>query len=249
MNVGDHVVQREVNSSIILFDVIAVLIWIIALIRNKRWIALVFSGIGFALYYFIDAIVWMTWMKSRSIESSMNPYLVQLWLQLGPGVIHPSFVCVMLEGTFGPYRQTIRREFWLVLFLGVQFVPALMQQTFQFGSLIQVSRNMNSQRWIFVLIAVLGYLYLISKHVSVPNLWKLFLICVTVESCFELSLFISGIRKATLQTMIVDSLIEFNVGAGLVVALWRLFYSAEEKSRMSFGPEAFLDKREDLNIV
>ena len=40
MNIGDHIVQREVNSSIILFDVIAVLIWITALLQNKRWIAL-----------------------------------------------------------------------------------------------------------------------------------------------------------------------------------------------------------------
>ena len=179
----------------------------------------------------------------------MNPYLVQLWLQLGPGVIHPSFVCLMLEGTFGPYRQTIRREFWFVLFLGVQFVPALMQQTIHFGSLIRISRDMNSQRWIFVLLAVIGYLYLISKHVSIPNLWKLFLICVTVEGCFEVSLYISGIRKATLQTMIVDAIIEFNVGAGLVVVLWRSFYSAEEKSRMSLGPNAFLDKKEEIDVV
>ena len=34
-----------------------------------------------------------------------------------------------------------------------------------------------------------------------------------------------------------------------MVALWRLFYSAEERSRMSFGPDAFLDKKEDLNVV
>lgn len=250
MELGDHIVQREVNPSIILFDTLAVLIWLTALIQNKRWIALSFSTIGFALYYFIDAVVWMTWMKNRSIESALNPYLVQVWLQLGPGVIHPSFVCLMLEGTFGPYRQKIRREFWCVLFVGVQFVPALMQQSIHFDGIIRISRDMNLQRWMFVLLTVIGYLYLISQRVSVPSLWKLFLICVTVEGCFELSLFISGIRKASFQTMIMDAIVEFNVGAGLIVVLWRRFYSLEERKCMAFGPEAFEGKSNELdNLV
>ena len=58
-----------------------------------------------------------------------------------------------------------------------------------------------------------------------------------VEGCFELSLYLSEIRKATLETIILDSVIEFNVGAGLIVFLWRCMYSKEERAQMRFNDE------------
>ena len=235
---GESVVARQVNGSIVFFDAIAVSIWLIALAVNKQKRPLIFSGIGFVVYYFVDAIVWMTLMKTRVVDSPFNPYLVQVWLQLGPGVIHPSFFCVLLEGTFGPQRKEVRKEFWVTLFIAVQFIPAFMQESFQLNTTITIYRDMKTQRWLFVLLGVLGYMYLISLRVSVSNLWKIFLYSVVVEGCFELSLFVSGIRQATLETMILDSVIEFNVGAGLIVFLWRCMCSQEERARMTFDDEA-----------
>ena len=234
---GDSVVQRQVNTSIIYFDVCAVLIWLIALALNHQWRPFMFSIIGFCVYYFVDAVVWMTWMKTRTIQSPFNPYLTQLWLQLGPGIIHPSFFCLLLEGTFGPQRKKVCKEFWVTLFIGVQFVPAFMQQSIQLDQTIIVSRTMKSQRWLFILLGVMGYMYLISLYVSAPNLWRICLYSIVVEGCFELSLYLSEIRKATLETIILDSVIEFNVGAGLIVFLWRCMYSKEERAQMRFNDE------------
>lgn len=247
---GEHIVQREVDSSIILYDTVAVVIWLCALYMNKQWKAMMFSGIGFVVYYLVDAILWLTIMKVRVIESSINPYLVEVWLQLGPGVIHPSFFCLMLEGTFGPRRKETRRELWIILFIGVQFIPAFLQSSIQFHDVIKICRNMNSQRWLFVLVAVIGYLYLAINRVSGINLWKIFLYCVIVEGFFEFSLLFSGIRVASLQTIFIDSILEFNVGAGIIVALWRSMYSEKERALMDFGPEGFKKemKKEDLFV-
>ena len=239
MLTGENIVQREVDSSIILFDVIAVALWLYALYANKQWTAMKFCGIGFVVYYVVDAIIWMAIMKVRVIESSINPYLVEIWLQLGPGVIHPSFFCLMLEGTFGPRRKEVKREFWIILFIGVQFVPAFLQSSFCFYDTIKISRNMNTQRWFFVLVAVLGYLYLEKNRVSGTNMLKIFMYSVIVEGFFEFSLLFSGIRKATFQTIFIDSILEFNVGAGIIVALWRMLYSKDERALMDFGPEGF----------
>ena len=241
---GEHIVQREVDSSIILFDAIAVVLWLCALYINKQWKAMMFCGIGFVVYYIVDAIIWMAIMKVRVIESSMNPYLLEIWLQLGPGVIHPSFFCLMLEGTFGPQRKETRRELWIILFIGVQFVPAFLQASIKFHSTIRVCRFMSSQRWLFLLVAVLGYLYLEINHVSGTNMLKIFMYCVMVEGFFELSLLFSGIREATLQTIFIDSILEFNVGAGVIVAIWRALYSKKERILMDFGPEVFKQKEE-----
>ena len=230
----DHLVQRSVDSSIIVFDSIAVLVWILCLLYHKHRRALYFCIIGYTVYYFVDAIVWMQFMNVRWIHSPYNPYLVQLWLQLGPGIIHPSFVILMFESTFGPERTSIKREFWVILFILVQFTPCLLQQSFKFGSVIEVGRSMQSQRWLFVLLAGIGYMVLIQQQVSRKNLWLIFMICFGVEGCFELSLFISDIRIASLKTMIVDSIIEFNVGAGLIFYIWKLMMSKDELELMKY---------------
>ena len=247
---GDSVVERQVNTSIVLFDVLAVSVWLIALAINNQRRPLLFSGIGFLVYYFIDAIVWMSLMKTRTIQSPFNPYLTELWLQLGPGIIHPSFFCLMLEGTFGPRRKEVRKEFWVTLFIAVQFVPAFMQQSIQLEDTIVVSRTMKTQRWLFILLGVLGYMYLISLHVSVPNLWRICLYSIVVEGCFELSLYLSGIRQASLEAMVLNSVIEFNVGAGLIVYIWRCMCTKEERARMQFNDEAsYLQMAKDGLLV
>lgn len=236
---GEQVVMREVNGSIVLFDFLAVTIWIIALVHNKQWRALIVAGVGFVIYYLVDAILWMTIMGVRTIETThnINPYLIQIWLQLGPGIIHPSWVILMLEGTFGPNRHHTKREFWVILFLLVQFTPAFAQQSVKFGGQIMIMRNMQSQRWIFILIGCLGYLYLIYRQVSAKALLKIFVICTSVETCFELSLLLSDVRKATLQTVFLDCIVEFNVGAGIIFELWRFLLPKKERDFIVVGNE------------
>lgn len=221
VNGNEHIVQRSVDSSIIVFDVLAVLLWIGCLLYHKQWRPLSFCAIGFVVYYLVDAVIWMKFMGVRWISSKFNPYLVQIWLQLGPGVIHPSFVVLMFEGTFGPNRKNMKREFWILLFLVVQFTPCFLQQSFKFNQLIEVGRNMQSQRWLFFILGALGYFYLIQQQMTPKNLWIVFLICFGVEGCFELSLYISDIRVASIKTMLVDAVLEFNVGAGLIFYLWK----------------------------
>lgn len=224
-----HIVQREVSSSIILFDAIAVIIWVSCLVYNKQKRALYFCAIGFVVYYLVDGVLWLAIMKTREISPRSHQYLLEIWLQLGPGIIHPSFVCMMLEGTFGPQRHTIRREFWILLFMLVQFTPAFMQKSIKGSFTIFVSRTMDSQRWLFILIALLSYLFLVYKNVTVKNMWKIFFICAGVETCFEFSLFLSDIRNASLKTILIDCVLEFNVGAALVLYLWRGMFPENER--------------------
>ena len=225
----EHIVQREVSSSIIIFDIIAVIIWLSCLVYYKQKRALIFCAIGFVVYYLVDGVLWLAILKTRVISPSSHQYLLEIWLQLGPGVIHPSFVCMMLEGTFGPQRSTIRKEFWILLFMLVQFTPAFMQKSIKGSFTIFVSRTMDSQRWLFILIALLSYLFLVYKEVSVRNMWKIFFICAGVETCFEFSLFLSDIRNASLKTILIDCVLEFNVGAALVLYLWRGMFPKNEQ--------------------
>lgn len=240
-NITEHIVQRSVNSSIIIFDIIAVIVWIGCLLYTKQYRPFYFCIIGLVVYYIVDAIIWMKFMGVRWIESKYNPYLLEIWLQLGPGVIHPSFAVLMLEGTFGPKRAEVKREFWVLLFILVQFTPCFLQQSFKFSDTIQVGRNMQSQRWLFLVLAILGYFYLIQQKMSVSNLWKMFLICFAVEGCFELSLYISDIRVASLKTMMVDSVLEFNVGAGLIFYLWKCMIPKSERVHMDYGQNSEID--------
>ena len=156
----------------------------------------------------------------------------QHWLSLTPFLL-----ILMLEGTFGPNKHHTKREFWVILFLLVQFTPAFAQQSVKFGGQIMIMRNMQSQRWIFILIGCLGYLYLIYRQVSAKALLKIFVICTSVETCFELSLLLSDVRKATLQTVFLDCIVEFNVGAGIIFELWRFLLPKKERDFIVVGNE------------
>lgn len=60
-------------------------------------------------------------------------------------------------------------------------------------------------------------------------MWKIFFICAGVETCFEFSLFLSDIRNASLKTILIDCVLEFNVGAALVLYLWRGMFPENER--------------------
>ncbi|KAK8792044.1 hypothetical protein WA158_005421 [Blastocystis sp. Blastoise] len=234
-------VSRQLYSSCIYFDIVAVLIWIASVNVNYHWRASLFMAIGFIVYYLVDAVFWMEILKIRIIDSSINPWLLQIWLQLGPGVIHPSWVCLMIEGTFGTkeMREKINRTFWTFFFFMVQFCPAFFQLSYHTDDLITVSRTMSSQRGFFILFGCLGYMYLCYQRVSLRDILKLLAIGTTAEGFFEFSLYLSGIRQQSLRTVLFDSLIEFNVGMPYIVIIWILMIKRDQRNDLNFESGAF----------
>ena len=48
---------------------------------------------------------------------------------------------------------------------------------------------------------------------------------------------LSDVRKATLQTVFLDCIVEFNVGAGIIFELWRFLLPKKERDFIVVGNE------------
>ena len=236
-----QIVSREVYFSVVYFDLAAVVLWIALILINKHYRPAIFMAVGYAIYLLVDAVFWMAILKIRVIHSDISPWLIQLWLQLGPGIIHPSWVCLMLEGTFGREedRKRINRTFWTFAFFLVQFCPVFFQQSFHTDDKIVVSRTMDSQRGFFILFGCLGYMYLCYQKVPVKHILTLLLIGFTAEGFFEFSLFLSGVRQESLKTVLFDSLLEFNVGMPYIFILWIMMYKKDQRANLNLDNNSF----------
>jgi len=112
---------------------------------------------------------------------------------------------------------------WILVGVGSQLIPLD-------DRIIRVSRNMNAdrQRLTFTLMTlgnliIASILYLFKKF-RIEDVIYLFIVGILVEFCLELSLSVSGIRLEqgtwSWELMVVNTLIEFNMGIVLMYLLW-----------------------------
>ena len=80
------------------------------------------------------------------------------------------------------------------------------------------------------IILIVGYLlltiYFLMKKVSFKQMLSLFLIGVSVQFGWELALLVNGIRPsdfASLRTLIINSLIETNLGMPIIYVIFHFF--------------------------
>jgi hypothetical protein len=115
---------------------------------------------------------------------------------------------------------------WISVSLGSQLIPLD-------DKLVEVSRDMNiaNQRLIETIMVliniVIALILYIKKKLRLEDILYIFLVGTLVEFSLELSLAISGIRQAqgfwTIELLVINTLIEFNLGIVLMYLVWVLF--------------------------
>jgi len=229
-----HFVGRRFNVDYIYFDLLFLFIWVSALIvlaMRKTKLPLIFGAVGLIVYYLIDWGIWHCLTGIRKVSGPIHPALLMLWVSATPGIVHPSWVMLMIEGV---YRHTLRRRdlfFWTSLFFSVQFIPAMLQTNFHVDDrLITISRDMGrASHGVMIFLFCLGYGILMFCQISVTDMLKLFTIGITVEGFFEYSLWFSGIRSTAFRAVVFDTVFEFNCGIGLLFFAWSLMIPKEQR--------------------
>ena len=112
-------------------------------------------------------------------------------------------------------RDSARVE-WSVLIFFSWIATALLSQNF--GSswpMISISRTTASYHGVMALILIAGYMIVISlnifRNAGIPVLYLLF-VGITVQLGWETALLVTGIRQSGIETLIINSLIETNLG-------------------------------------
>jgi len=206
----DYPVIRELNQLYIFLD-IGFLIFIgILLLRMKRQKAFIFGIAGALLYFIVDYGFFYMILGTREVVGA-NTFFFLLWLSTSYGFTNFVWIWLFLN------RDKRIIEWSLLIVIG-WFAVALIAQSF--GSefpMIRISRGTSSYHGIMAIILLVGYAYIIIRNLRsedeerIPILRLLF-IGIIVQFSWEAVLLISGIRPQGWNPLIINSLLETNLG-------------------------------------
>lgn len=225
------IAQRVFNTLYIYLDIVFLIVLCGLLFFKKKYLTLLFGIAGGILYMIVDYGIFHLLTHSRSIEGG-DMFWVLLWMSMSYGITN--FVWIWLW-----FSKDERLVEWS-MFIWLWWIAApLLAQTFGAGFVdIKIQRTTGAYHGYMALILMIGYgaaigynLFQRDKEKRFPLLWML-AIGILVQFAWEFSLLIGGIRSAEitdwgakLTTLVVNSLLETNLGAVPIYCIYILVTS------------------------
>jgi hypothetical protein len=204
------VAARTLNALYIYLDIAWLGIFGAILLWRKKRTAFVAGLIGGLVYFIVDYGIFYRLLGTRVVRGA-DPLRFLLWLSLSYGFTNVAWIWLLLD------RDGHAVEWSLLIILGWVTV-ALLSQSFGAGfAVIAIQRGTSVYHGVMALILAVGYGILILRNLRAPpeqrvNLLWLLAIGIGVQLSWEFVLLISGIRPAGLAPLVVNSLIETNMG-------------------------------------
>ena len=204
------IAARTLNTLYIYLDIVWLLAYAAILIYNKRYLAVIVGAAGGLIYFAVDYGIFYLALNTRIINGA-NPFWFLLWLSMSYGFTNFAWIWLLLD-------KDGKAIEWSTLTIAGWVAVALLSQNF--GSsfpVVSIQRGTNSYHGIMALILLAGYIYLIlnnlkSKPSKKVNILQLLAIGIGVQFSWEFVLLISNIRPSGVLPLIVNSLIETNLG-------------------------------------
>jgi hypothetical protein len=207
---SEVIASRSMNYLYIYLDIAFLCLLAGLLIWQKKYQALLVGLFGGLLYFAVDYGIFYAWLGTRRVEGA-DTALFLLWLSMSYGFTNFVWIWLWLD------RDSRLLE-WSLLIPLAWFSEALISQfAGQNTGTITITRGTGQYHWVMAIFLVVGYLYLIIHNLAVskkkryPILWIL-AIGVLVQFAWEAILAITGIRNQSWQTLIINSLLETNMG-------------------------------------
>jgi hypothetical protein len=199
------------QSLYIWLDLVFLAAFIVILVWGRRYQALIAGLIGGAIYFAVDYGIYYRALGTRVIHGA-DPFWFLLWLSLSYGLTNFAWIWLWLD-------RDKRVLEWSVFIVTGWIWVALMSQVLGYDSNpISIMRGTSNYHGIFALLLFLGYGGLCFYNIRqrddarrAPILWIL-AIGILVQFSWEAVLAISGIRNLNWATLIVNSLLETNMG-------------------------------------
>jgi hypothetical protein len=206
----DYLVSRELNSLYMMLDIVFLLLFGFLLIAKKKHLTFLFGLAGGLIYFIVDYGIFYLWLGTREVVGA-DPMTFLLWLSISYGFTNFVWIWLFLDKD----KKIIE---WSLLILIGWFSIALISQGFG-GSfrIIQISRGTTGYHGAMAIMLIFGYLFVIIKNLiydtepKIPIL-RLIFIGVVVQFSWESVLLISGIRPLGFKPIIINSLLETNLG-------------------------------------
>lgn len=214
----DYTVARTFSSLYIILDIIWLLVFFGSLIYFKRHMAVIVGLMAGLVYFLVDYGIFYLLLGTRQV-SGADTFWLLLWLSMSYGFTNFAWIWLLLDG------DSHAVEWSLFPILGWITIGQL-SQNFGIGfPIITISRGTGTYHGVMALILCVGYLFIILKNLKGKgkvNLLRLMAIGIGVQFAWEMSLLISGIRPLQWQPIVVNSLIETNLGMPYIYYIHKL---------------------------
>ena len=204
------VAARTLNTLYIYLDIAWLLAYTAILIYNKRYLATIVGMAGGLIYFAVDYGIFYLALNTRIINGA-DPFWFLLWLSMSYGFTNFAWIWLLLD-------KDGKAVEWSTLTIAGWVAVAFLSQNF--GStfpIVLIQRGTTNYHGIMALILLAGYTYLIlhnlkSKLSERVNILQLLAIGIGVQFSWEFVLLISNIRPTGILPLVVNSLVETNLG-------------------------------------
>jgi hypothetical protein len=225
---------RTLNSLYIYLDIAWLIIFAAILLWRRKHLAL-FAGLAGSIIYMIaDYGIFYLVLKTR-IVTGADPFWFLLWLSVSYGFTNFAWIWLLLD------RDKNAVE-WSLLIVSAWMAIALMSVNFGGGfQVISTSRGTSAYHGVLALLLAAGYIYLIINNLRCRkadrvNLLRLFAIGIGIQFSWEAVLLLSGIRPAGFLPLIVNSLVETNMGMPYLYLIHRMVSKRYQEDISAAGP-------------
>lgn len=222
---------RNFNLLYIILDTLFIIILLTLLIYKKRNLTVLFALFGGILYTLVDFGGFYLLSHSRIVfingiqQDALNTFLVLFWMSMSYGITNFIFIWVLIS-------KDKLAKYWLFLIIMWWLIcPSIASMGGENN--ITTFRTTTSYHGIMGIILVISYLILIIYTLingkEIVNILYLCLIGISVQFSWEFSLLINGIRplnENSLQTLIINSCLETNLG---MLAIYLIYHLINKK--------------------
>ncbi len=206
----DYTVARELNGLYIILDIVFLTFFGLLLLKYKKRLAFFFGLSGALIYFLVDYGIFFLILGTREVVGA-NTFWFLLWLSTSYGFTN--FVWIWL------FLNKEKRIFeWSLLIILGWLTVAFLSQSFGLNFFpIQISRGTSSYHGAMALILFVGYTIVIIRNLSSDDhhqypIFRMLFIGILVQFSWEAVLLLAGIRPSGFNPIIVNSLLETNLG-------------------------------------
>jgi len=202
---------RLFNSLYIYIDIVWLLVIFAILMFTKRYMALIAGIVGGIIYFAVDYGIFYLLLGTREVTGA-NTALLLLWLSMSYGFTNFSWIWLWLD-------RDGRALEWSILYIMGWLSTALLSQNFGATfTAISIHRGTASYHGVMAFLMLAGYIILIIKNLKNNdnsrkiNIGWILAIGILVQFSWEAVLLVTGIRTMGVMPLIINSLIETNMG-------------------------------------
>lgn len=220
IDIPNNIPSRQMPSSIIWLDCVFLVLLYLLLIFKKRYFTALFSLFGGILYFIVDWGIFYKLLGSRVVYNA-NPEAFLFWLSMSYGITNFLFIWLAIK------KDKYLLHFSLLILIW-WICSAMIAKGLPHKEII-IWRTTGKYHWVMAIMLIVGYFAIIiynifTKKSQLPILRMLF-IGIIVQFAWEFALLINGIRKPQWGPILIDSLIETNLGIPYIYLIYKFISS------------------------